>query len=137
MRDMYEQALIIATLAHDGIKRWNGDAYITHPIRVSNTFEDEIHRTVAVLHDVVEDTDVTAADLRKEFPDEIVDAVIALTKRYFDENETYKEFILRSKKNPIARLVKIADINDNMRDLDKGSMFRKYTKALNELTKDE
>lgn len=65
----------------------------------------------AVLHDVVEDSSVTLGDLRAEgFPESVVDAVEALTKR---QGESYEEFILRAAANAIARTVKPADLLDN------------------------
>jgi (p)ppGpp synthase/HD superfamily hydrolase len=65
-----------------------------------------------VLHDVLEDAKVTAADLRREgFSDEILDALAHVTKR---KGEDYQSFISRAAKNPIARRVKLADLEDNM-----------------------
>jgi GTP diphosphokinase / guanosine-3',5'-bis(diphosphate) 3'-diphosphatase len=70
----------------------------------------------AVLHDVVEDCGVTPALLRYEgFSEAVVEAVSALTKRVVDgQEEPYDEFIRRAAENPIARLVKLADLEDNM-----------------------
>jgi (p)ppGpp synthase/HD superfamily hydrolase len=66
----------------------------------------------AVLHDVVEDTDWTLERLREEgFSDEVLEAVDSLTHR---EDESYQEFVERVRANPIARQVKIADLEDNM-----------------------
>jgi (p)ppGpp synthase/HD superfamily hydrolase len=68
-------------------------------------------KMAAVLHDVVEDTPVTLGDLRAEgFPETVVDAVEALTKR---QGESYEDFILRAAANEIARTVKLADLLDN------------------------
>jgi (p)ppGpp synthase/HD superfamily hydrolase len=70
----------------------------------------------AVLHDVVEDCGVTPMLLRYEgFPESVVEAVGALTKKIIDgEEEPYEVFIRRAAQNPIARLVKLADLEDNM-----------------------
>jgi len=66
----------------------------------------------AVLHDVVEDTDWTLERLRREgFPEEVLEAVDCLTHR---DGESYEEFVERVQTNPIARQVKIADLEDNM-----------------------
>jgi (p)ppGpp synthase/HD superfamily hydrolase len=68
--------------------------------------------TVAILHDVVEDTDWTIEQLRAEgFSEEVLQAVACLTHR---ENENYDEFLARIESNAIARRVKLADLEDNM-----------------------
>ena len=126
---MYELALKIATEAHEGQKRWNGDPYITHPIRVADSLEGPIEKIVAILHDTIEDTDVTANFLLKQgFNQEIIDAVVALTRI---ENETYREFIERIAKNDIACFVKIADIEDNLIDMGPShGLFYRYHQGL-------
>jgi (p)ppGpp synthase/HD superfamily hydrolase len=69
-------------------------------------------KIVAILHDVVEDSDITLQDLRREgFSEEIVTAVDCLTKR---EGEPYAQLIARAKVNPTAKAVKLADLRDNM-----------------------
>jgi len=74
--------------------------------------DDETAQTVAVLHDLVEDTSITLADLRAAgFSSEICDAVDCLTRR---SGETYDSMIHRVAANPIARVVKLADLDDNM-----------------------
>ena len=72
--------------------------------------EDE--KVLAVLHDVVEDTHWTIDGLRREgFPDNILDALDCVTKR---AGESYDTFVARSASNPLARKVKLADLEDNM-----------------------
>jgi hypothetical protein len=74
--------------------------------------ETEAERTVALLHDVVEDTGRTLDDLRNlGYSDEVVAALGCVTKR---EGETYEDFVERVASNPIARRVKLADLEDNM-----------------------
>lgn len=109
---MLTRAIELANHAHAGQVDKSGHPYIFHPVRVASTFSDEVLQTIAVLHDVVEDTDVTLADLDTLFPQGIVDAVDALTRR---DGETYAGYILRVAQNPSARAVKIADIRDNLR----------------------
>lgn len=109
---MLTKAIGIAAKAHDGQKDKSGAPYIFHPIRVASTFTDEFLQAIAVLHDVVEDTSITLADLDAQFPQGVVNAVDALTRR---EGESYEEFIQRVARNPSARKVKIADIRDNLR----------------------
>ena len=103
----------IAETAHFDQKRWNGDPYIYHPQRVASHFSDQpLEEIVAWLHDVVEDTDVTLADIKEEgFPEEVVLAVDAMTKR---PKEEYISYITRVLMNPIARRVKIKDLEDNI-----------------------
>ncbi|WP_439631806.1 HD domain-containing protein [Shinella sp.] len=109
---MLRDAITIAALAHDGQTDKTGAPYIFHPLRVASTFSDEMLQVIAVLHDLVEDTDTTLSDLDARFPQAVVSAVEALTRR---SEESYKEFIDRVARNPNARLVKIADIRDNLR----------------------
>ena len=71
---------------------------------------DEISCTVALLHDVVEDTEVTLEDLGREFPPEVVEAVALLTH---DKTVDYSEYVKEVKKNPIAKRVKLADLAHN------------------------
>ncbi len=130
-----DQAIKIAVDAHAGQKDKAGKPYILHPLRVMLKLQGETERIVAVLHDVVEDSDWTLEGLRDEgFPAEVLEALDCLTRR---ENETYEAFVKRASTNPIARVVKIADLQDNMdlgridkpaeRDL---ARVRKYQKAL-------
>jgi len=102
----------MAALAHDGQTDKIGAPYIFHPLRVASTFSDEMLQVIAVLHDVVEDTDTALSDIDARFPQAVVNAVEALTRR---SEESYKKFIDRVALNPNARLVKIADIRDNLR----------------------
>ncbi|WP_412066906.1 GTP pyrophosphokinase [Rhizobium sp. SYY.PMSO] len=106
---MLRDAITMAMLAHDGQTDKAGAPYIFHPIRVASTFSDEILQVIAVLHDIVEDTEITLADLDARFPRSVVNAIEVLTRR---DDETYKEFIDRVARNPNARLVKIADVRD-------------------------
>jgi (p)ppGpp synthase/HD superfamily hydrolase len=125
-----ECARQLAVRAHRDQTRWNGDAYVTHPIRVAAEFLGS-PKAVSYLHDIVEDTDLTLDDLREfGFDKDIVDAVDSVTKR---EGENYLDFILRAKQNEIGCFVKIADIKDNLRDLDgkrNKTMRDKYELAL-------
>lgn len=86
--------------------------YFGHPARVAESCQTDEQRMVALMHDLLEDTDVTAQQLLDEgFPAEIVDALLAVTRR---QGEDYDAFIERAAVNPIARRVKIADLLDNM-----------------------
>lgn len=88
------------------------ETYIRHPLRVMERIDTETERVVAVLHDVVEDSAYTLAEIEDAFDAEIRDAVDALTTR---EGEDYvEEFIPRVAESEIGRRVKRADIKDNM-----------------------
>lgn len=106
-------AIKLATDAHAGQVDKGGEPYILHPLRVMLAMETDEERIVAVLHDVIEDTPVTADELywTHGFPPGIVRAVTALTRM---KDEDYFDFIRRASANPIARAVKIADIRDNL-----------------------
>ena len=114
MTDMatVEDAVAIAARAHRGQRDKAGAPYLLHPLRLMLRMETEAAMMAAVLHDVVEDTDWTLGRLREEgFSDEVLEAVDCLTHR---EGESYQEFVERVRTNPIARQVKIADLEDNM-----------------------
>ncbi|MGW9333613.1 HD domain-containing protein [Bosea sp. NPDC055594] len=110
-----ERAIEIAAAAHAGQTDKAGAPYISHPLRVALGFiraGDEERAIIAVLHDVIEDSDLTAGDLRREgFSQAIVDAVEALTR---PDGEPYCDFILRAAANELARPVKVADLKDNL-----------------------
>ncbi len=83
-----------------------------HPLRVMQACRTGPAQIVAVLHDVIEDTDWTIARLRMEgFDESILAALDAVTKR---DGEEYQDFVSRAAQNSIAREVKLADIRDNM-----------------------
>lgn len=110
---MLEQAIKLAIEAHSGQFDKSGQPYIFHPLRVMLAVEGGIERIVAVLHDVVEDSDVfSMGDISALFGEKVSEAVLALTRC---DGENYSEFIKRCAKNDIARRVKIADIKDNLR----------------------
>jgi len=108
-----EAAIQLAVEMHSGQFDRAGKPYILHPLRVMFASPaDETSRIIAVLHDVVEDTPITFDDLRQRgFSEAIIAALDCLTRR---DDETYAEFIERAANNPLARPVKIADIEDNM-----------------------
>lgn len=111
--ELYLKALTLAQEKHRVQVDKNGKPYIGHVLRVSEQCTGNDHEVITgLLHDLIEDTDVTAQSLRDEgFPDKIVEAVQALTRR---EGEPYEDFIKRAALNPIARHVKLADLEDNL-----------------------
>jgi len=107
-----QRAIEIATLAHAGQIDKAGAPYIDHPLRVMNRLSGELPRIVGVLHDVLEDSAWTAAELAAEgFSAEVLEALDAVTRR---AGEDYDSFVRRAGKHPVGRLVKLADLADNL-----------------------
>ena len=111
MSQTLERAIAIAAAAHEGQVDKGGAPYILHPLKVMlrvNTLEERI---VAVLHDVVEDCGVSFDDLRKEgFSETVLMAIASVTKV---PGESYEAFVERAAQNPIGRVVKLADLEEN------------------------
>ncbi len=106
-----ERAISLAALAHEGQVDKAGAPYILHVLRVMMRLETPEERMAAALHDVVEDCGWTLERLRDEgFPAAVISGVDAVTRR---ETESYEEFVLRAKADPIGRSVKWADLQDN------------------------
>ncbi|MBE6122275.1 MAG: TIGR02452 family protein [Erysipelotrichaceae bacterium] len=105
------KAMQIACRAHEGQKDKGGNPYFLHPVFVSQHLETIAEKIVGLLHDVVEDTDITIEDLRKEgFPEHVLEAVDTITKK---DGVSYEEYIEGVMNNPIARAVKIQDVRHN------------------------
>lgn len=135
------EAMRIAYAAHHGQTDKSGIPYIYHPIHLAEQMADEYTTCVALLHDVVEDTDVTLEDLAKSFPKEVVDAVALMTHA---DGVDYFDYVRKIRTNPIAKAVKLADLTHNsdttrMDTPDEASIKRwenKYRKAF-EILKEE
>ena len=128
------KAMVIAYNAHKNQLDKAGVPYIFHPIHLAEQMESETECIVALLHDVVEDTDISFEELNKEFPYDIIKSLKLLTH---DKKVDYMEYINKVKENPIAKKVKIADIihNSDKTRLDKVTAkdierIKKYDKAL-------
>ena len=107
-----ERAIEIAAKFHSGQVDKAGQPYVLHPLRLMFAVRTPQERMAAVLHDVVEDTDMTLDDLAREgFSQEVVAAVQALTKL---TGESRIDAAHRAAADPIARTVKLADVTDNM-----------------------
>lgn len=106
-----EKAIQIAARAHAGVPDKNGQPYILHPIRVMLGVEGDTARIVAVLHDVVEDTDVTFDDIAAEgFSKDVIDALKLVTHQ---SGQSYADYVIACQDNPVARQVKLSDLRDN------------------------
>ncbi|WP_028104156.1 GTP pyrophosphokinase [Pseudoduganella violaceinigra] len=130
-----DAAIALAVKVHASQEDKSGRPYILHPLRLMLKFEDEVEQVVSVLHDVVEDGDVTLDELRQlGLPEIAVAAIDCLSKR---AGERYEDFISRLSSNALARKIKIEDIKDNldvtrlhsMSDVDLARVA-KYHKAL-------
>ena len=108
--DLTIKAMNLAYTAHHGQFDKGGVPYIFHPIHLAERMDDEISTCVALLHDTVEDTDVTLEQLAGEFPREVVDAVRLLTH---PEGVEYFEYVRAIRQNSIAVKVKLADLAHN------------------------
>lgn len=137
--ELREKAMQIAIKVHRGQVDKGGNDYIYHPIRVSDSCNSEEEKIVALLHDTIEDGDITTDYLlMQDFPHDIVGAVLSVTR---NKDEDYFDFIQRCKENTIGREVKICDLKDNMditrlneltdKDIER---LKKYHKAYKMLT---
>ena len=104
------KALRLAYTAHHGQTDKSGQPYIFHPYHLAEQMTDEVSVCVALLHDVVEDTDLTFADLEREFPQEVTDALRLLTH---EKGTDYFDYVRAIKENPVAVKVKLADLAHN------------------------
>lgn len=108
--EMTIRAMQVAYAAHQGQVDYNQVPYIFHPYHLAEQMDDEICCTVALLHDVVEDTPITFEELEKDFPREVIEAVRLLTH---DDEEDYFDYVRRIKEHPVARRVKLEDLKHN------------------------
>lgn len=111
MNEVFETALEIAVRAHKGQVDKNGISYILHPMAVAAQLDSLELKTIAILHDTIEDTDVTAEYLlERGIPKNIVETVQLLSK---PEDEDYESYLKRVKANLLAKQVKLADLANN------------------------
>ena len=109
---LLDKAIAIAQKAHIAQIDKAGKPYIGHPLRVMEAMETESEKIVAILHDAVEDSELTIEDLNiAGFSDRVVRAIDAITKR---EGEELQDYLIRVMDNPLALKVKIADMTDNL-----------------------
>lgn len=108
------RAIELAVIAHQGQKRRSGESYIYHPIRVMMQCRNLQDMIIAILHDVVEDTDYSLGDVRRilELNEELTDDLDCMTSR---PHEYYLDYIRRLSTSLRARRIKKIDIHDNMK----------------------
>ena len=138
-QSMVDLALSIARQAHEGQLDKAGVDYIEHPIYVVSQVDTEEEKAVALLHDVIEDSSVTAEELLNAgLPETVVTAIQILSKKKGQDYQTYLENV---KSNPLARVIKLADLKHNSdlsrlssvtdKDLER---LEKYKKAIDYLS---
>lgn len=130
------KAMQIAYDAHHGQVDKVGMPYIFHPMHLAEEMDDEISCCVALLHDTVEDTEVTFVDLEAVFPNAVIEPLKLLTH---EKGTDYFEYVRALKENPVAVKVKLADLAHNadqtrligseMPEETKAYFRSKYTKA--------
>ena len=110
--EQFQIALELAVEKHKNQTDKAGNPYILHPLHVMENVNSKEGKIVAILHDIIEDTDVTEDYLLKiGLSKRIVDAVVALTR---SEDKNYQEYIKNLSSNPLAKEVKLADLEHNM-----------------------
>lgn len=127
-------ALRVSFEAHKDQVDHGGTPYVYHPYHLAEQMTDETTTCIALLHDVVEDTDITLEQLRgMGFPEEVVEAVGVLTR---DHDVPYMDYIKRVKSNPLAKIVKLADLDHNsdvsrLQEIDERSksLAKRYERA--------
>ena len=106
-----EKAIEIAAQAHAGVTDKHGNPYLLHPLRVMMDVTGAMTQMVAVLHDVVEDTSISLADIEAAgFDARVVHALGLVTH---SQNQSYADYVIACKQNEIARQVKMSDLRDN------------------------
>ena len=109
--DKTKKAIKLCFEAHKNQVDKSGMPYVFHPFHVAEQMKDEVTTIVALLHDVVEDTDYTLDDIAaKGFGQDVVDALALMTH---DKNVPYLDYVARIRNNPVARAVKLADLAHN------------------------
>ena len=130
-----KKALAMCFEAHRDQVDKSGLPYVFHPFHLAEQMDDEASVCVALLHDVMEDTDYTVDDIRVlGMPAAVIEALLLLTH---DASEPYLDYVARVARNPLAAKVKRADLRhnsdlsrlDEVTDLDRARV-RKYQKAL-------
>jgi len=107
------KAITIACDAHQGQSSINGEPYILHPLRLLIKAKSNEEKIIAVLHDVIEKSNISLADLKnKGFDQNIISSIESLSRR---RGESYVDYIARLMKNNISVKIKLLDLADNIK----------------------
>ena len=147
LESLYEKAVMIAQEAHKGQLDKGGNPYIEHPLYVASQVETPELKMIAILHDTLEDSNLTAEDLKEAgLPEEVVEAIAVLTHEDGNE-EAYLDYIRRVADNKMAARVKKEDLKHNMdmsriqnpteKDRKRRAKYEKALQLLEELTEVE
>lgn len=142
--DLTKKAINIMYKAHEGQRDKSGLPYVFHPWHVAESMKDEESTCTALLHDVVEDTEITLEDLKKEgMPQSVIDALSVLTH---GKEMPHMDYIRELSSNRIARRVKLSDLAHNMdlsrlnevteRDLERLKKYREAKEYLEKILND-
>ena len=139
LTSIVDKALFLAEKYHLYQTDKSGVPYVEHVKTVAAAMESDVEKCVALMHDLLEDTDIDIKLLDKNFPQEVVQAVVTETKA---AGEDYFDYINRVAQNPLAARVKLADLEHNM-DMSRLRMisaddlmrYSKYKKAHDILTR--
>lgn len=113
MSQYLHKAIKIACEAHQGQSSINGEPYILHPLRLLIKAKSNEERIIAILHDVIEKTNISLADLKnKGFDQNIISSIDSLSRR---RSESYIEYIERLMQNKISVKIKLLDLADNIK----------------------
>ena len=137
--ELTKKALKLSFAAHKDQIDKSGIPYVYHPFHLAEQMDTEETVTVALLHDVIEDSDYTLDDIRDMgFPDKVVNALSLMTH---DKSVPYMDYVAKIKENPIAKAVKLADLQHNsdlsrLDSVDQKALERveKYRQAVKLLT---
>ena len=122
------QAIAFAANAHAGqIRKFSGKPYIFHPLRVMMNMHTHEERVLAVLHDVLEDTDADEPMIRLHFGERILEHLKILTRV---PGEKYADYIERVAMNPLATKIKKADLADNINEHTPAGLAKRNRDAL-------
>ncbi len=133
--ELSKKAMLIAYHAHRDHVDKGGMPYIFHPLHLAEQMDTEYSVITALLHDVIEDSDISLEDLKAEgFPEPILEALSLLTH---EKQVPYLEYVQRLKGNELARKIKLADLTHNsdvsrlsIQDDSSRQRFEKYQRAI-------
>lgn len=129
MKELIEKAAKICLEYHSGQVDKQSEPYFLHPFRIMMKCKSDEEKIVALLHDIIEDTDYSLKELRETFGDKIANAIISLSR---GRDEKYFDYIKRLSKDSLAVSVKKLDLQDNL-DSSRGdipqSLKERYIKA--------